>query len=122
MANAYNNLRGLVRDLRNARAAAYEGDTGARELLDNLCDELDMLDAIGSEDDGGSDGGHDEGGDDPEELVAENAVDVPRGTGHRVPPARREIACGSSRHGARTAVLTAPEAPARKVCTRNGTK
>ena len=123
MANAYNNLRGLVRDIRNARAASLEGDASAGELIDALCDELDMLLPIGGDDDGGSDGGHDEGVDDPEELVAENAVDVPRGTGYGVPPARREIRCGSSRTGARTAVLTAPAAaPQRKVCVRHGAK
>jgi len=108
MANAYNNLRGLVRDLRNARASAAEGNADARQLIDAMSDELDMLLPDIGEDDGGGDGGHDEGSDDAEELVAENAMDVPRGTGNSVPAAGREVRSWSSRNGARAAVLTSP--------------
>lgn len=106
MANAFNNLRGLVRDLRAVRAAA-EGDTAAAELLDAWRDELDMHLDIGCEDDGGGDVGHDEGGEDPEDVVAENAVDVPRGTRESVAgadPAHRRVS--SVRGGTRAAVLT----------------
>lgn len=122
MANAYNNLRGFIRDVRAARSASAEGDSSARELIDALCDELDMLLPPLGPDDASGDVGHDEGFDD-DEGVAENTVDVPRGTGVPSPSTRRQILCGSTRNGARAAVLTAPAAPpAQKVCTRHGTK
>lgn len=102
---AYHNVAGLVRDMRALRYAD-EGDEVARELYDALCHELDMYAPIGSDDDGGCDVGHDEGGEEPEEPVADNTVDVPRGTVDRMADNRAGArTVRSVRGGTRTAIL-----------------
>lgn len=111
MANAWNNLRGFVRDLRACLAASDVGDQAAGQLLDTLCDDLDVLMSFGSEPDGAGDEGHDGGGDDPE-GDGETVVEVPRGTELRPPAAdagaSRQF---SGRRGTRPAVLRGATTP-----------
>lgn len=115
MASAYNNLSGWIRDVRSARKAAHEGESRAGELLDALCDELDVLLDFGGEDDEGGDGGHDEGSDDTE-GVESRQLEVPHTRDNpSAPPAEGMRRQYSARGGSRPAVLVGAQSAERKV-------